>query len=403
MKDIVRLNEIKPLQAEGRCTIELTDPITGKVKERVCGENMVFPETLMLDAWWNILDLAYTVLGDDDTPSSLDFPYMRGKALGYGVPSTGGSGTKRGAYNASNQILKKASDGKLSWKFQYDFTAPQALGTIKAVSLTRQYNEYGNARSRLTQFYSPTNTTHSYYDGQYGYLVSVAGVVTITNMYFGTAQTIDISAKVGATSNKSIFIDKTTGTVYILKSVSDTNHTLYKFTDKTFATLSNTYTLTSPRVNSSRLFLIKGDYIYWAANATDTKLTKINYITDTVADTISCIGGDIFGLYVPATYLLTLVYLNNGCILLFYQLSNSYIRHEIFDLNTEKFVAGFHTYYGSTISIVNHYYAEHPLPCFASGQHAVLPTAFTNYVLPTPVEKTNDKGMTVTYELDVYW
>ena len=404
MKDIIRLNEIKPLQAEGRCTVELTDPITGKVKERVGGKNMVFPETLMVDKWWDVLSDAYTVLGDDDTPSSLDFPYMRGKPLGYGIPSTAGSGLYQGAYNPSNQILKRVSDGKLSWKFQYDFTAPQSLGTIKAVSLTRQYNT-GYNYGKTTQFYSATNSVdYDYFDGRYGYIIGTDGVVEIADMYFGGVETINISATVGATGNKSIFIDKASGTTYVLKSTTNNNHTLYKFTDKTFTTLSSTYTLTNTRNTNSKMFLAKGDYIFVLEKQTDNKFTKIDYTTDTVVGTIPVISNstDIFGKATSLYHGDKALHINDNFIMFLHKSTSPY-RCEIFDLVNEKFVAGVHLYYNSNLLFANHYYAEHPLPCYASGQMEVLPTAFTNYVLPTPVEKTNDKGMTVTYELDVYW
>ena len=402
MKDITRLNEIKPLQAEGRCTIELTDPITGKVKERVGGKNMVFPETLMLDEWWDVLSAAYTVLGDDDTPSSVDFPYMRGKPLGYGIPGKDGSGLYQGAYNPSIQILKGVSDGKLSWKFQYDFTAPQSLGTIKAVSLTRQYNT-GNNYGKTTNFYSsPKSVNYNYFDGRYGYRIGADGVVEIADMYVDGVETINISATVGATGNKSIFIDKATGAAYVLKSISRTNHTLYKFADKTFTTLSSTYTLTNT-ISTTRIFLAKGNYIYVTANTSENELTKIDYTTDTVVSTIPVIGSDVFGLNIYNLYFLTPLHINDNFII--FLRSGIWYKSEIFDLANEKFVAGVHLPNIDSVSSANHYYAEHPLPCYynSSGQMAVLPTAFTNYVLPTPVEKTNDKGMTVTYELDVYW
>ena len=394
MKDITRLNEIKPLQAEGRCTIELTDPITGKVKDRVGGKNMVFPETLMVDRWWSVLDSVWTVLGDDDTPSSLDFPFMRGNGLGYGVPSTAGSGLYQGAYNPSNQFLKRQSDGKLSWKFQYDFTAPQAIGTIKSVSLTRQFV----SSTYPTNFYSANSGTYQYYDGKYGYGVSADNSVTITNLYSGQTSEKDVSAVVSG-SLRAIAIDKSTGKGYILAS----NFMLYEFSDSTFSNLINTYTISSYYDDISVYTfwcIIKGSSIYLGTS--DYKIVKINYTTDTLLKSID-FPSSVWGKWssVQGYSLKTPLHINDGCICFNHDYSDTRMT-PILDINKDTVEASTHIKRNINY-LINHPYASHPLPCYASGQKEVLPTAFTNYVLPTPVEKTNDKGMTVTYELDVYW
>ena len=154
------------------------------------GKEYGVSETLMVNRWWESINSVYTVLGDDDTPSSLDFPFMRGQTIGYGQPSQAGSGLYRGSYNASNQILCRQGEGKLSWKFQYDFTAPQAIGTIKAVSLTNQFA----ASNYETNFYAKiSGGSFPYRDGKYGYSVTTAGIITITNLYNDISTTIDIS------------------------------------------------------------------------------------------------------------------------------------------------------------------------------------------------------------------
>lgn len=396
MKDIVRLNEIKPLQAEGRCTIELTDPITGKVKERVGGGNMVFPETLMLDSWWSVLDRVWTVLGDNDTPSSLDFPFMRGNGLGYGVPSTAGSGLYQGAYNPSNQFFKKQSDGKLSWKFQYDFTAPQAIGTIKSVSLTRQFV----SSTYPTNFFAINSGTYQYSDGKYGYGVSADNSVTITNLYSGQTSEKDVSAVVSG-SLRAIAIDKSTGKGYILAS----NFMLYEFSDSTFSNLINTYTISSYYDDISvytNWCIVKGSSIYLGTS--DYKIVKINYTTNTLLKSID-FPSSVWGRSFAQGYILrSPLHINDGCICFGHGYTNAMMT-PILDINKDTVEASTYINSGITNYLINHPYASHPLPCYlqSNGACQVLPTAFTNYVLPTPVEKTNDKGMTVTYELDVYW
>ena len=399
MKDIIRLNEIKPLQAEGRCTIELTDPITGKVKERVGGKNMVFPETLMVNRWWESINSVYTVLGDDDTPSSLDFPFMRGQTIGYGQPSQAGSGLYRGTYNASNQILCRQGEGKLSWKFQYDFTAPQAIGTIKAVSLTNQFavNNYE------TNFYALiSGGSYSYRDGKYGYSVTAAGIITITNLYNGISITIDISEFLQNNQAKHIAIDKATGKGYITEGVAS-NILIHEFSDNTFSEKINSYTISNTfddkGLSNSYWCLVKGDSIYLGALSS---IAKINYTDNTLVkfiETPITIWGS------PERRDISLPLHINDDFVYFSRDYSGVLYNVILNLNTDTIEATVRTPTNVGTFLMTHPRATHPLPCTSSstGRVDMLPCAITNYVLPTPVEKTNDKGMTVTYELDVYW
>ena len=140
IKDIIKYRGL-PAIAKGHPCIELKDPLTGKIKERIEGDNHVFTDALF-SGWWSAVSSAFMVLSDDDTPVDNNFPYMLGNVVGYGVPSQSGSGTYCGAYNSTNQILASMTPDKISWKFQYDFTTAQANGTIKSIGLTRQYQCY---------------------------------------------------------------------------------------------------------------------------------------------------------------------------------------------------------------------------------------------------------------------
>lgn len=400
MKDITRLNEIKPLQAEGRCTIELTDPITGKVKERVGGKNMVFPETLMINRWWESINSVYTVLGDDDTPSSLDFPFMRGQTIGYGQPGQEGSGLYRGSYNASNQILCRQGEGKLSWKFQYDFTAPQAIGMIKAVSLTNQFTD----RRYEVNFYAYISGGYYYYrDGKYGYSVTTEGIITITDLYNGISTTIDISEFLQNNNAKHIAIDKATGKGYITEGVAS-NILIHEFSDNTFSEKINSYTISNTFDDrylwNSSCFLVKGDSTY--LGVASNLIAKINYTDNTLVKFIE-IPITIWGSPDRIDYSVPL-HINDD----FVYFSRDYSSESynvILNLNTDTIEATVRTPANIGTFLMTHPRATHPLPCTSSfnGRVDMLPCAITNYVLPTPVEKTNDKGMTVTYELDVYW
>ena len=48
---------MKPISAEGKICIDLTDPITGKVKERIDAKNHIFPNALYF-GWYSNLDVS---------------------------------------------------------------------------------------------------------------------------------------------------------------------------------------------------------------------------------------------------------------------------------------------------------------------------------------------------------
>ena len=76
------------------------------------------------------------------------YPYLFGQTVGYGKPSTAGTGLYRGAYNAANQVLRELSLDSVRWKFQYDFTTAQANDVpINVVGLTNQYTTNHSAKN----------------------------------------------------------------------------------------------------------------------------------------------------------------------------------------------------------------------------------------------------------------
>jgi hypothetical protein len=179
LRDVIN-GVIKPGRAIGRVTIDLLDPITGKVRNRVSNPNHVFEDALFSGSaydWITSMSGQYTLLTDNATAVDEDLPFVLGNIVAYGIPSQASSGTYRGAYNAANQVLAAITTTSARWKFQYDFTTAQANGTIKCAGLSNQYVEGG--RNHLSGYRASPYGNNSYTnDGRYTYVCSTAGVIT---------------------------------------------------------------------------------------------------------------------------------------------------------------------------------------------------------------------------------
>ena len=118
-----------PAEAQGRFCIELKDPVTGKVKERVTEKNNIFTDSLFSYAyngnstygfnWPDVLKNLPLVLTDSTATIDPAFPFIRGNVIGRGFPTTSGSGNYQGAYNSANQVLGACTTSSARWKYQY--------------------------------------------------------------------------------------------------------------------------------------------------------------------------------------------------------------------------------------------------------------------------------------------
>ena len=140
MKEIARLHN-RPLEAEGRVRIDLTDPLTGRVVDRRDGKNHVFTQFLDRSKLTNLNSIK-TVLTDFTGTLDTTVPFLPGNIIGWGTPSTAGSGNYQGAYNSAGQVLYqyKPTSNSVYWKMVYEFTTSQANGTIGCIGLTHQFD-----------------------------------------------------------------------------------------------------------------------------------------------------------------------------------------------------------------------------------------------------------------------
>lgn len=397
--------------AEGRVCVELKDPQTGRVTDKVQWKNHVFTEALFsanTGAWWsNAVNNVYTVMTDDDAAVDTTFPYMLGNVIGYGKPSNGSSGTTRGAYNSANQMLAKMTPNSCRWKFQYDFTTAQANGTIKSIGLTNQYSTpslypFSNFSLGNSSAAGYTNTC----DGQYGYSCSTAGIITKRDLLLGTSTTIDVSAFVGTSSSKGIGYASDTGKYYVF-TITDTasNRKGYVFSDNTFSALETTYPMTNVAfttvgypiyVCGNYMFRCEGSSVYCA-----------DFVNNLAYSTISTSGINISveGISFPATVYKSTTAIKNylicGC-----NSSDNY-SYLIIDMSKRAVVGLIRSPNSSCQSPLFKYplTTESTLLCtLDSGSYGLAHNAaITKCALPTPVVKDSSHGMTVTYELEVFW
>jgi len=416
MREITKFKGLKPAGAEGRVCIDLKDPDTMKVKERIQGKNHVFEESLMSGYshdWVDAVNIAYLCLNNTNISIDPHIPYLFGQTVGYGMPSEHGSGEYRGAYNQANQILAQMSLDSVFWRFQYDFTTAQANGTpINIVGLTHQYGTTASfyAKRMLTGYTVTSNSGyHQTNDGRYIYSCSTAGVVTKTDLYTDTTQTIDISNDIGnnTSDNKTIGYSPKNGRYYVhVYSSTADRRKFYEYSDSTFNSLLKVYDIPNISISSNGLPL----YIYNKAfilTSSSNAVIVFDFANNEAQYTIEI--PEIQNNAISASsYYYRLTARDAPCPLSsryikFGGVNSNYLKAIIFDLLTEE-VVGFlvnpHTNQSTALYIYP--FSTEKIICNSYGANGCN-TAITAYQLDTPFTKTSANAMTVTYELEVFW
>lgn len=407
--------------AEGKVAVALTDPRTGKITDLVQGPNHVYSELLTFTPIANSFNILayisslYTVLTDNTDAVDQNLPYVLGAVKGYGVPSQGSSGLLRGAYNAANQVLAQANGlTSVRWKFQYDFTPAQANGTIGRIGLTGQYLDDNAGAGLYPKKEVPGHTIsgkrHLTNDGRYAYECSTAGIVTKYDIWLDTTSTIDISAIVETTSGttKTVAYAPATGKFYIIAYNSTTTlRRVYVFSDNTFGTLETTYSPTALNISSAPCYV----HGTTAFKVNDNGMTVFEFATNT-ATSITFAANFLGSTYYRWNYN-TIGYDK-------YIISSSTDGNSstgswggIFDMETKTVVSDINNAgpgnYNSPqydcgcrlpfydIVLAARRYASSPDYRFSTNP------ALAQKKLDTPVTKTSANGMTVTYELEVFW
>lgn len=138
MRDLSQLNG-HAVDAHGHCRIDYTDPITGKVLERIEGDNHVFVNQFSTSLFQNQMPNATMLLTSGDIGLDTSLPYIPGIPCGYGDINSTATGIYRGAYRSTDSFLNRVSLNHVSNMYVYDFLSTQIPRKINYVGLTGQH------------------------------------------------------------------------------------------------------------------------------------------------------------------------------------------------------------------------------------------------------------------------
>jgi len=297
----------KIVSARGYCKLEAVDTLTGKVKDRSEKENYVFQDVFQSANIGDLLNSAqtYTVLSSDNTPPDDAFPFVkkdipvseknctfrsklsdaherkletftadafaREYIIGWGQNNTASDGGNRGGYRAADSYNGAPTPTGRSWRYVFDFTSTQALGTIKSVSVTAQFG--GNNRP-IRQIYYPSASMEAAcyiypagngFNGQVGYRVSNTGVVTKFNPRLNTKETVDVFANLGitvTTTNITLYYAQDAGEWFMsCYHATAANRRVFKFNGD-FTALLNTYTTNAMDNNNNIVGVAYNNRLY---------------------------------------------------------------------------------------------------------------------------------------------
>lgn len=406
-KELARLARVMPQHAEGHICIDLTDPVTGRVKERIEGRNHVFTDILLSESWQNNISNMLMCLNDDGADVDINQPYLRGNTVGYGQPSQGSSGIYRGAANMANQLLGVASLESCRWVFQYEFSTTQALSaTIRNVGLTRQYLFGTGGQYPFSGFPLPAiaNASQVCCDGRYAYSISSAGVITITDIWVNTVQTIDVSSFIGtnASDPKMVGYAPDTEEYFVqVQSSTSSRRKLYRFADRTFSTLLQTYDI--PNYTVIYPFFVRGAKMFgisYPINRYDLSTNVLDYVypfQNVIQSGV--VSGASFEYGIVPFGGRYFIHGQHG-----YTNAGVYMR-PVFDLVEERYIA-VSTYNSSVNNGTRTMSSCNPVTSVdvpMVGYNRVATGGLTAHKLATPITKPSDKGMIATYELEVFW
>ena len=407
----------KPGRAEGLIILSLTDPITGKIKEQYKYKNHVFEDMLFAGPSYNwaaaLNNSAFStlVLNDSIAPIDPNMPFILGQTLGYGLPSTIASGTIRGTYDTTKQILGSYTPEKATWCFAYEFTTAQSNGTIGTVGLTSQY--YRSPVKNFLSGYGQTNwnsqSLNTYMsDGRFVYICSTSGIITIYDLWAYTTATIDKSVTVGTNGSDGKIIGYNPANkhyyIYVYSSTAARRY-MYEFSNNTFSTLLASYPITTATFTSTTSvpFYVYGNIAYLFYGTT---VYIINFGTNTfTTSTLTIINA-------AATHMGygSLGDLTQGCMPLTDKIilcgwGYNASQGILFDLETASII-------GNVLTPNRAYYPSCALPISnvtvpaitsATGTPWFTSGAVAAKKLDTPITKTSADGLSVQYQIDIYW
>lgn len=153
---------ISEMRVKGHCRVDYTDPVTGRVLERIEGDNHVFEDQFFASAFQQQCLQSTLLLTDGTAALDTSLPWIPGKPVGYANPSGAATGYFQGAYRASDSYIDVPTQNGTESLYVYDFLTSQIPGTIRYVGLTGAYR-VGTAITPF-RFRWPRNNFEGIYD-----------------------------------------------------------------------------------------------------------------------------------------------------------------------------------------------------------------------------------------------
>jgi hypothetical protein len=137
MKDLTELQKhLVGAELHGHCRIDYTDPVTGKVLERIEGDNHVFMDQFMAQSFQSNALSSALLITNGEKELDTDLPYLPGVPIGYGTPSTEATGIYQGSFRSVDSYRNRITQQGITNLYVYDFLTTQIPDTIRYVGLT---------------------------------------------------------------------------------------------------------------------------------------------------------------------------------------------------------------------------------------------------------------------------
>lgn len=124
----------RDFDAQGHCRVDYTDPVTGKVLERIEGDNHVFIDQFTCSGFQGFQPML--LLSNGDVSYDADVPMIPGMPTGYGVVGSSATGTLQGGYRSVDSFNNRISRSGVTFQYVYDFLSTQIPLPINYVGLT---------------------------------------------------------------------------------------------------------------------------------------------------------------------------------------------------------------------------------------------------------------------------
>lgn len=137
MKELTDLQKhLIGAELHGHCRIDYTDPITGKVLERIEGDNHVFMDQFMAQSFQSNALSSALLITNGEKELDTDLPWIPGTPIGYGSPSSEATGIYQGSFRQVDSYRNRITQQGVTSLYVYDFLTTQIPDVIRYVGLT---------------------------------------------------------------------------------------------------------------------------------------------------------------------------------------------------------------------------------------------------------------------------